>query len=412
MTAMTWVEASPNGAWLAIGQGEGGLLVWDVERGGAVARIGDAHAYVHFARWRPDGQQVAVGYASGVIELFAVDRFEVVARLDGSADGTLRGMVYHPDGALVAAGQIGDGVRVWAQDGSFRVVAREKGDARTALLVTRTHLATGWRNGDVSVWLPSNGDYEHEGNLHVSMRPIISAAISPSGTVAAFGADTGGGVWLFAPGDWEPRGAVGVPRPMAASALAFSPDNQHLAAACSDGVARIARLGPLALAPGDPELALLANVRQRKDAPSLLTYAEWLDRRGRKYEAEHVRLRAQSQTSAAARRPSPFLAQPWIAALDAPPQPPAKYDDDTVGTLKWNRDWSRDAILSGVTFAADGRHVITSQFDGTIRVYRNDLGWLPVGVLRPLPDGWTFERHGAIEAAPACNLWRRTLAGG
>jgi uncharacterized protein (TIGR02996 family) len=410
VAATTWVEFSSDGAFLAIGRADGGTVIWDMRRGGVVATIGEVGAHVHFARWRPDRKRIAVGYSDGIIDVFSTDGFTKIATLDGRADGILRALAYHPDGSmLLSIGLKGEGVRIWRDDGTMSIAAIEHGDARTTLLVSRDFLAAGWSNGDVSIWSPRGDDYVREGNLRASSRQVISGAISPSGTIAAFGTETGGGVGLFRAGEWKNCGYVRVPRPMAASALAFSPNGQHLAAACSDGVARIVKLGPLALAPDDPELALLANIQTDKNPTALITYADWLDQRGRTYEAAYLRLRVKGD-SRGMLDAALFLCQPWIASLDAPYQAPSVHDDETVGTLKWNKDWSREAILSGVAFTPDGRLLVTSQLDGTVRFYRADRFWPRAGTLRLALDGWTFEASGETRSAPSCDLWQRVMS--
>jgi uncharacterized protein (TIGR02996 family) len=413
---MTWVELSPDGSLLAIARSEGGVALWDLERGAIVATLGPPAQHVNFVRFSPDGSQLASGRFDGMIDVFDAQTFRQVASLDGREDGGLRGLVYSPGGEhLVSAGPGGPGVRLWdVAHGASRVVAKEKGDRRTTLLVLADLIATGWANGDVSVWRPKDGGYVHDGTLNVSGRPVNCAAASPGARLAAFGADQGGGVGVYVPGEWPCLGKVSIPRPMSANALSFSPDGQRLAAACSDGVIRVVELGPLGLLPGDPELTLLAELRAHKDAASYLVYADWLSERGRDKEAEFLRLRAAhvgkepTEASVAAIRDAAlFVPESWITALSDPePAKGARFFDRTLGKLRWKKEWAQDAIVSGVCFLPDGKRLVSSQFDGAVRFFTVG-GFLADLTLRPVGTGWTVEAEGETQSGPATDLWQR-----
>lgn len=62
--ARTWVAASPDGALLAIGCGNGRLTLWSLPDR-AVAHAFDADDYIVRARWTPDGSRLLVASTGG-----------------------------------------------------------------------------------------------------------------------------------------------------------------------------------------------------------------------------------------------------------------------------------------------------------------------------------------------------------
>jgi WD40 repeat protein len=270
------IAYSPDGAGIAIGSEDGGVLLC---AGGAPVRTLHGH----------QGRVYAVTFAGGVLATGASDGTVLLRdALTGERLHTLRGHAdgvwpvrLSPAGDLVAAGG-GDGVvRVWEtatgrpvheleghqapiytaafgrsalvtgdSAGVVRVWDLESGRVRHTLdghrgSVYRTVpspdgrlLATGDEAGTVRLWDTATWTLLHTLTGHAGS--VYCAAFSPDGSLLATG-DTAGAVRL-----WDPAGhSLGTHTTHAAAVyqVTFSPDGQVLASGDSAGVVRLLPVG-------------------------------------------------------------------------------------------------------------------------------------------------------------------------
>ncbi|GAA3207627.1 WD40 domain-containing protein [Nonomuraea helvata] len=270
------IAYSPDGATIAIGNEDGGVLLCV---GGAPVRTLQGHHGRVFAVTFA-GDLLATGASDGTLVLWDALTGERLRRLTGHADGVWP-VRLSPSGHLVAAGG-GDGVvRVW--ETATGRLAHELGGHRAPIYTAsfgRSTLVTGDAAGVVRVWDLASGQVKetlegHRGSvyrvvhspdgrllasgdeagtvrlwdtatwtpLHVlsgHAGSVYCVTFSPDGSRLATG-DTAGGVRV-----WEASGeSLGVHTTHAAAVyqVTFSPDGQTVASGDSGGVVRLQRVG-------------------------------------------------------------------------------------------------------------------------------------------------------------------------
>ncbi|MEV0820494.1 TIR domain-containing protein [Nonomuraea rubra] len=301
------IDYSPDGATIAVGNEDGGVLLCT---GGAPVRTLQGHrGRVYAVRFA--GDLLATGAADGYVLLWDALSGELLRRLEGHPGGVWP-LRLSPSGDLVAAGG-GDGVvRVWetatgrlahelaghrapVYTASFGGAALVTGDSAGVVRVwdlgtgqvketlgehrgsvyRAVHgpggrlLATGDEAGTVRLWDTRTWRLVHELAGHLGS--VYCVAFSPDGSLLASG-DTAGGVRV-----WETSGeARGVHTTHAAAVyqVAFGPDGQNLASGDANGVVRVQRLGagqrveltghrssvwPFAFSPDGGQLATSSN---------------------------------------------------------------------------------------------------------------------------------------------------------
>jgi WD40 repeat protein len=98
---------SPDGQLVAVGDDSGLIQVWEVATGQFVGGLrGPAFAFA------PDGKVIAVGDADGLIRLHDVRKGKEVRRLGGH-EGRIKALVWSPDGRLLASGAEDHTVFLW-----------------------------------------------------------------------------------------------------------------------------------------------------------------------------------------------------------------------------------------------------------------------------------------------------------
>ncbi|MEV5324024.1 TIR domain-containing protein [Nonomuraea sp. NPDC052634] len=270
------IAYSPDGATIAVGNEDGGVLLCV---GGAPVRTLQGHRgrvyAVTFA-----GDLMATGASDGVVLLWDALTGEPVRRLDGHPGGVWP-LRLSPSGDLVAAGG-GDGiVRVW-ESATGRLLHELAGHQAPIYTASfgRSALVTGDAAGVVRVWDIGSGQMketlgEHRGSVYRAVHSpdgkllatgdeagtvrlwdtatwtrlheltghfgsVYSLAFSPDGTLLASG-DTAGSVRLWT-SSGETRG-VHTTHATSVYQVAFSPGGQILASGDANGVVRLQRVG-------------------------------------------------------------------------------------------------------------------------------------------------------------------------
>jgi WD40 repeat protein/serine/threonine protein kinase len=106
---------SPDGNRLAVGDGEGGVNVWDLV-GQGVSRIAAQDLPVHALAFSPDGRTLASGSSDGRIQFWdLVANEEQTNRLRGHV-GEVSALAFSPDAKRIASGSRNSPVRIWNLD--------------------------------------------------------------------------------------------------------------------------------------------------------------------------------------------------------------------------------------------------------------------------------------------------------
>ncbi|GEL24449.1 hypothetical protein PSU4_34030 [Pseudonocardia sulfidoxydans NBRC 16205] len=243
------VATSPDGRTVASGATDGGVQVWDLGPGGAVARPplpGDG-ALVEQVVWSPDGRTLAAAGDDNAVRLFDMTRppGPPVATLTGPASYVF-GAAWSPDSRTLAAVSADGTLRLWDVTDPAR--ARPSGDpvpagAGYAYGVSFSpdgrRVATGTADRTVRLW--DVADPAHP-------RPVGEPLTGPGNTVFGLDHSRDGRYLAAASGDgsvriWDVRDPEH-PVPWATLhggltatvwTAGFSPDGSRIAAAGADG---------------------------------------------------------------------------------------------------------------------------------------------------------------------------------
>jgi WD40 repeat protein len=120
--SLAWEPAGQGDGRLAVGYGDGKVLLWDIASRQAAATLEGQRGEVKAVAWSPDGRWLAMAGTGGETRLWnAATRQTSTA---ATHRGTVWALAWSPDGALLASGGEDGSVRLWqAQDGALVQVA-------------------------------------------------------------------------------------------------------------------------------------------------------------------------------------------------------------------------------------------------------------------------------------------------
>ena len=269
---------SPGGSYLAVGDGEGKVQIWEVRSGALKKEFAGGEGSVWSVAFTPDGQCVTAAGADGIIRAWdfisstpllcltghnrPIASLNVSTRGDliasGSYDGTVKiwnaksgllkwtldsdagpvkTVAFHVDGELVAAGARG-AIRIWdVLTGQLsNSLSNHRGDVNSiAFSAGGRYFASGGKDSMVRLWETSRWLLKR--SFRCESYPVLSLAFSNDERLVAVGSSDGViRIWDTASCELVCSLDAGH---ISVHAVSFSPDNRFIASAGTDETVRL-----------------------------------------------------------------------------------------------------------------------------------------------------------------------------
>jgi RNA polymerase sigma factor (sigma-70 family) len=227
---------SPDGKTLATGDHNDGWQVntihlWDTANG-AQTKVLQGHTDgVLCLAWSPDGKTLASASNDGTVRMWDPDKGTELRALGGH-QGAVRWVAWSAGGKQLASAGADGTVRLWDPDKGTEtrsITAHEGGAAGVGFSPDGKRLVSGGADKAVRLWEVATGK---EVRSTKREKPVRAVAFAPDGKLVAFG--VGWDVVLWDPDAGKDVRTLKGPH-NEVSAVAFSPDSQHVAAASHYG---------------------------------------------------------------------------------------------------------------------------------------------------------------------------------
>ncbi len=406
VVAVAW---SPNGRFVADASSDSTGNVWEVvgvEQSKEVARL-VGHRSMTSVAFAPDGKSLLTGSADGTARVWDTRFEQELEPLGSHLGGGVLTASFGAGGRLVVAAGPDGKARIWdvrtrrlvqlsqgrriddarlSPNGRLVVTAGSDGsalwDPRTGarlrtlpagepVLVARFSpdgrvVVTGGSKGDVQLWRTGNGSLI---STEEQAGPVVDAVFAPDGKTVATAGTEGVSIWPVGGGR---RRLLRSPRGV--SRVAFSPDGSLVASAGQDGTARLwdAKSGAVHYVLRASKLRL-ADVVFSPDGRLLLTTGfgikdnvqTWDVRTGAHVDSlvgqfGSVPAGAFSPDGRWLVTAGPITAALWQRGADRPP-------------YFYLRGDTEPGPLTSVSFSPDGKLVLSSSEDGSVRLYRCEI---------------------------------------
>ncbi|MEL7499824.1 MAG: c-type cytochrome domain-containing protein [Planctomycetota bacterium] len=154
---VTAVEFSPDGKYLATGDRNGGLHVWDGETGDPVFTLKGHTKQISEVSWRSDGQFLASASEDTTVRIWEMKNGRQVKSW-GAHSGGVTGVEFRRDGNLITAGRDRQ-AKLWNQDGKMQKAFAGLKDVVVAVSIcdeTNRVFAADW-TGVLKAWNAVDG---------------------------------------------------------------------------------------------------------------------------------------------------------------------------------------------------------------------------------------------------------------
>ncbi len=217
------LAVAPDGRIALSGSFDTSAILWDVERGLAVAVLRGHESSVNAVLALPDGRFATAG-EDGRILLWRMGRAEPVGRIEGHS-GPVAGLALSPDGQALASASWDGTARITPlSGGEARIITGHAGPLNAAAFTPDGRaIVTGGHDATIRITPLGEGQPR---SIDVGS-PVAGLTVAPDGEIIAGGAD--GRLRFFGP-DGMRRGELAVAEtPIVAVSL--SPDGRRVAAA-------------------------------------------------------------------------------------------------------------------------------------------------------------------------------------
>jgi WD40 repeat protein/3',5'-cyclic AMP phosphodiesterase CpdA len=158
-SAVQSVSVSADGRWLASGDADGAVKLWDAEEGHLLRSLEGHPGGVQCVAFSPDARWLASGGADGAVRVWEAESGKLQRTLEGHTDG-VRGLAFSPDGRWLASGGVDRVVRLWEVESGTLVRSLEGHGGwvhSVAFGPGGRRLCSCGSDGAIRLWDPSSG---------------------------------------------------------------------------------------------------------------------------------------------------------------------------------------------------------------------------------------------------------------
>ena len=182
---------SPDGRFLASGNPDGQIAVWDVETGLLHHRLDRGDRLVWSVAWSPDGKRLASGSHQGIVGIWDAESGERLSILERHG-GWVRSVAWSPDGRSLATGSNDRSLAIWDTGSGERLKVFE--GHRDRVLSVRwspegKRLASASGDGSLIIWDVASGEQRHRHQVRSGW--LRSLTWSPDGRYISCGSEDG-----------------------------------------------------------------------------------------------------------------------------------------------------------------------------------------------------------------------------